>query len=297
MKNVLLILLAIATVSFAGIEQDKKLLMGDYWIDIGTPTSEALGKLMREPEVSYLNGEASFLKYGVTVKPYGVIAHRFRYKFENGKLVHCSHTFGKWTNMLKIPVDQHEGDEINSAFIKKIESMKYEQKVIKSADGKELEFKLSSAHCYMKIDQTDGISGDIQIFNDPSFKNQNYSYAGKQWFGLGYLTKDSVVRTGKTSTISMNGDSKYIWVVDNDLNANSDMYLQTRFPSAITIGQLPIGASFDKKENVLTMPLGKQGGVFKAEFTADKSDPLGTYVMFLATKKDTVAAVSYQIKK
>lgn len=86
MKNALCILLAISAASFAGIDQDKKLLMGDYWIDIGTSTSEALGKLMSEPEVSYLNGEASFLKYSVTSKPYGVIAHRFRYKFENGKL-------------------------------------------------------------------------------------------------------------------------------------------------------------------------------------------------------------------
>lgn len=285
----------LSAIALADSNDAKNSLMNNYWIDIGTPRSQVLDKLLTEADVSYYNDEIIFTKYSISSKPYGVIAHLFRYKFENNKLIHSNHAFGKWVNLLKTNISIDESDAINAGLINKIENLKCDKKTTSLDSGKEIEFKLGNSICNVRTSSRNGLSGDIQIFDRTEYKNTKYTSEKNQWFGLGYIEGDSIVKVRKTNSITRKDGEQYLWIVNNEKYQNQDLFIKTIFPGDVKFSDLPPGAKYDKQKNALTVPFGKHGKTFSAQFGTDASDPTGTYVMYLTTSTDSIAAISYKV--
>ena len=67
-----------------------------YLFTIGTDKEIVIDKIFKESDIKLLKENIEFTRYQATFSPLGIIAHRYRYIFEKGKIALVAHFSSSW---------------------------------------------------------------------------------------------------------------------------------------------------------------------------------------------------------
>lgn len=269
-----------------------------YLFTIGTDKEIVIDNIFKESDIKLLNENVEFTRYQATFSPLGIIAHRYRYIFEKGKIALVAHFSSSWVGpkeeyLTKEIIDK--GNSINSDYLNQLIKINKAKKINRKGDTDIYSFEKQGHNGRIFINNDRFISGEIIIWNKDLQFELGDPINEKYWFGLGHYTNDVENRIKETYTIPFKNGQTYIWSIKTDFDHEKPVKLKVIFPDNSM--SIPQGAEFNSKENSMIFPMGSYKDHVTLEFEVNNGDPLGLHKMFLIADDETFAGVSYTVGK